>query len=168
MHAVPVLTTSSTAWCISPVTVPTTSSGVHRYRGLHSFQFQLNLSSSVHRITQLNLGCVLALLKLISTVNKCKPVHRYTKQARLLISATRLEVPHIGWNTLNAKRESGLLQEVPEGDRLYFVHSYRATPEPANEDWVMATCDYGGRGLHSSTSQLNLSHSDHTNTPDTP
>ena len=56
----------------------------------------------------------------------------------------RLEVPHIGWNTLNAKRESGLLQEVPEGDRLYFVHSYRATPEPANEDWVMATCDYGG------------------------
>jgi len=32
----------------------------------------------------------------------------------------------------------------------------------------MATCDYGGRGLHSSTSQLNLSHSYHTNTPDTP
>ena len=39
-----------------------------------------------------------------------------------------LVVPHIGWNTLNLKRESGLLQHVPEGDRLYFVHSYRATP----------------------------------------
>ena len=27
---------------------------------------------------------------------------------------------------------------------MYFVHSYRAVPEKANEDWVLATCDYGG------------------------
>ena len=55
-----------------------------------------------------------------------------------------LVVPHIGWNTLDLKRDTGLLSDVPSGDRLYFVHSYRATPEPANEDWVLATCDYGG------------------------
>ena len=36
-------------------------------RGLHSYRFQLNLSSSVHRVTQLN--CVLELLKLSSIVN---------------------------------------------------------------------------------------------------
>ena len=55
-----------------------------------------------------------------------------------------LVVPHIGWNTLDLKRDTGLLSDVPSGDRLYFVHSYRATPEPANKDWVLATCDYGG------------------------
>jgi len=41
-------------------------------RGLHSFRFQLNLSSSVHRVTQLNPECVLELLKLSSNVNECK------------------------------------------------------------------------------------------------
>jgi glutamine amidotransferase/cyclase len=55
-----------------------------------------------------------------------------------------LIVPHVGWNTLDVKKHSGLLSDVPPGDRLYFVHSYRATPEPANSDWILATCDYGG------------------------
>lgn len=55
-----------------------------------------------------------------------------------------LVVPHVGWNTLGLARRTGLLADVPPGDRLYFVHSYRAVPEPANEDWVLATCDYGG------------------------
>ena len=54
-----------------------------------------------------------------------------------------LVVPHIGWNTLDVKRNTGLLGRSP-GDRLYFVHSFRAEPEKANEDWVLATCDYGG------------------------
>ena len=55
-----------------------------------------------------------------------------------------LIVPHIGWNTLDVRKDTGLLSDVPDGDRLYFVHSYRAVPEKANEDWVLATCDYGG------------------------
>ena len=58
--------------------------------------------------------------------------------------APDLIVPHIGWNTLDVKKNSGLLKDVPPGDRLYFVHSFRATPEPSNEDWILATCDYGG------------------------
>lgn len=58
--------------------------------------------------------------------------------------APDLIVPHIGWNTLDVKKNSGLLKDVPPGDRLYFVHSFRATPEPNNEDWILATCDYGG------------------------
>jgi hypothetical protein len=43
-------------------------------RGLHSFRFQLNLSSSVHRVTQLYPECVLNLLMLSSNVNECKPL----------------------------------------------------------------------------------------------
>ena len=28
--------------------------------------------------------------------------------------------------------------------RMYFVHSYRATPTQENADCILATCDYGG------------------------
>eukprot|EP00890_Picochlorum_soloecismus_P006151 jgi/Picsp_1/6537/NSC_03880-R1_glutamine amidotransferase cyclase len=51
-------------------------------------------------------------------------------------------VPHIGWNELHQVRKSRLLRTV--GDkRVYFVHSYRAVPTDENQDWVLATCDYG-------------------------
>ena len=41
------------------------------------------------------------------------------------------------------RKASRLLQ--PAGDRrVYFVHSFRAVPEPANADWVLATTEYGG------------------------
>ena len=43
-------------------------------RGLHSFPFQLNLSTSVHRVTNCTHESVLQLLKLSSNVNKCKPL----------------------------------------------------------------------------------------------
>ena len=40
------------------------------------------------------------------------------------------------------RRGSPLLSRV--GDRrVYFVHSYRATPSPENDDWVLATTQYG-------------------------
>ena len=34
------------------------------------------------------------------------------------------------------------VRRVP-GEKLYFVHSYHAVPEPANADWVLACSDYG-------------------------
>ena len=41
------------------------------------------------------------------------------------------------------RRQSRLLSQV--GDRrVYFVHSYRAVPSPENQDWVLATSEYGG------------------------
>ena len=60
-------------------------------RGLHSFRFQLNLSCSVHSVTQLNPECVLELLKLISNVNECKPLccsrrHRMPSTSRNEVS----------------------------------------------------------------------------------
>ncbi|GFR45822.1 hypothetical protein Agub_g7278, partial [Astrephomene gubernaculifera] len=54
-----------------------------------------------------------------------------------------LPVPHIGWNNIAPTRGSDLLDGV--GDRrVYYVHSYRATPSPANSEWVLATTQYGG------------------------
>ena len=37
-----------------------------------------------------------------------------------------LKVPHVGWNTLEVRRESRLLEGVPDGAHAYFTHSYAA------------------------------------------
>jgi glutamine amidotransferase/cyclase len=56
--------------------------------------------------------------------------------------AAGLPVPHIGWNGLRVRPGVPLLAGS-EAQRMYFVHSYRAMPEPGNAEWVAATCDYG-------------------------
>ena len=59
---------------VSQVTVELKNDLAITGRGLHSFRLQLNLSSSVHRVTQLNPDSVLELLELSSNVNECKPL----------------------------------------------------------------------------------------------
>ena len=58
-----------------------------------------------------------------------------------------LKVPHMGWNQLEiasaSPRNDGLLQGVPEGAFMYFVHSFFAAPE--SPDMVVATTAYGRR-----------------------
>ena len=51
-----------------------------------------------------------------------------------------LKVPHIGWNQLHFRRPDPLLEGVPEGSFVYFVHSYYADPD-SHED-ILATTDY--------------------------
>ncbi len=56
-----------------------------------------------------------------------------------------LKVPHMGWNTLDARREHALLKDIPLGEtglHAYFVHSYQLTP--ANPAHLVATTRYGG------------------------
>ena len=48
----------------------------------------------------------------------------------------RLKVPHVGWNSLNLKQRSWLLDGVREGDQVYFTHSYAA---PVTSDCLAAT-----------------------------
>ena len=59
-----------------------------------------------------------------------------------------LSVPHMGWNSVRLERDS-LLFDGYGGEKLYFVHSYRAQPEPANAHWALARTDYGGEILSS-------------------
>jgi glutamine amidotransferase/cyclase len=54
-----------------------------------------------------------------------------------------LSVPQIGWNGVIMKRPSGLFEGYG-GEKLYFVHSYRAIPTDENEDWVLTVTHYGG------------------------
>jgi len=57
-----------------------------------------------------------------------------------------LSVPHMGWNGVRPERSSPLLAGYA-GEKLYFVHSYRAVPESAGRDWALARTDYGGEFL---------------------
>jgi glutamine amidotransferase len=56
-----------------------------------------------------------------------------------------LKIPHMGWNTLDVRREHPLLAGIPTGKdglHAYFVHSYQLVPrDPAV---VVADTGYGG------------------------
>ena len=51
-----------------------------------------------------------------------------------------IRIPHMGWNTLEVKRPSELLEGVDKDARFYFVHSYYTEPAP---ELVIATSSYG-------------------------
>jgi len=52
-----------------------------------------------------------------------------------------LKVPHVGWNQLQIRRPSPLLDGVADGSYTYFVHSYYVLPK--EESVIVATTEYG-------------------------
>lgn len=60
------------------------------------------------------------------------PVRRFAERPGL-------RVPHMGWNSLMARRGHPLLSGLVEGEQAYFVHSYAV---PVGE-WTLLTADYG-------------------------
>lgn len=50
------------------------------------------------------------------------------------------KIPHIGWNSLDKKKEHPIFKYIKTGDFVYFVHSYFATD---CNDSLLATTDYG-------------------------
>ena len=52
------------------------------------------------------------------------------------------KVPHMGWNTIEKKKEEApLLQGVEDGDFFYFVHSYYVIPDKTQ--WISSFTTYG-------------------------
>ena len=51
------------------------------------------------------------------------------------------KVPHMGWNTVEKKREVPYLRGIESGDFFYFVHSYYVLPEEAQ--WIATFTHYG-------------------------
>jgi len=52
-----------------------------------------------------------------------------------------LKVPHMGWNKLDLKQETPLLNEIPTEAHFYFVHSYFVVPEDPSV--IVATSEHG-------------------------
>lgn len=51
------------------------------------------------------------------------------------------KVPHMGWNSIEKRKEVPFLRGLKSGDYLYFVHSYYVVPE--EEEWVSTVTHYG-------------------------
>lgn len=62
-------------------------------------------------------------------------------EGEVVILPNKLKIPHMGWNDLQIKKSSILLEGVKEGSWVYFVHSYRVKPK--NDNIVKADSDYG-------------------------
>ena len=54
-----------------------------------------------------------------------------------------LKVPHMGWNSINqkSKTKNKILDGVPNGSYMYFVHSYYVKPK--DKGVILTTTDYG-------------------------
>ncbi len=54
----------------------------------------------------------------------------------------KLKVPHMGWNVVRPASSNPLIPHAKEGQRFYFVHSYRVVPDDPKV--VTGTANYGG------------------------
>ncbi len=60
---------------------------------------------------------------------------------KLLPQSNGLKVPHMGWNSLNIKKNSLITGELPQNPYVYFVHSYYLDADDKED--VIATTNYG-------------------------
>ncbi len=51
-----------------------------------------------------------------------------------------INIPHMGWNAINIKKESALFKDIQSGEEFYFVHSYY---NDVAEDLILARTHYG-------------------------
>ena len=55
--------------------------------------------------------------------------------------ANELKIPHMGWNTVEKKKDSPFLEGVTSGDYVYFVHSFYVVPQDTS--MIATTTEYG-------------------------
>jgi glutamine amidotransferase len=60
---------------------------------------------------------------------------------RFRLNDIRTKVPHIGWNSIDKKKNSPLLENIPELAQFYFVHSFYVKCN--NPENILATSVYG-------------------------
>ena len=53
----------------------------------------------------------------------------------------KMRIPHVGWNSIDFKRDHYLFEGVKKGVDFYFVHSFYF--DTKNHEDVLAYCDYG-------------------------
>lgn len=59
---------------------------------------------------------------------------------RFRINDIRHKVPHMGWNSIEQKKESRLLNGIPDSSYFYFVHSYHVKCNKAED--ILTTSNY--------------------------
>ena len=62
-------------------------------------------------------------------------------KGEVVLLPKQMKIPHMGWNNVQIKQQSKILEGVNDGSWVYFVHSYIVKPK--NEAIVVANADYG-------------------------
>ena len=62
-------------------------------------------------------------------------------KGEVVLLPKQMKIPHMGWNNVQIKQQSKILEGVKDGSWVYFVHSYRIKPK--NNIIVVADADYG-------------------------
>ncbi len=57
------------------------------------------------------------------------------------VSGSALKIPHMGWNTVQVKKNNPLFKSIPDNSYFYFVHSYFVVPERSDD--IATTTEYG-------------------------
>ena len=70
-------------------------------------------------------------------------VVRFEKSAMRDATGHKLKVPHMGWNQVYQTRTHPMWQNIADGERFYYVHSYYVVPQ--NPDIVAAYSEYPER-----------------------
>lgn len=65
------------------------------------------------------------------------------KVKKIELQDNKLKIPHMGWDNLCVEKENPLLNIGGKDSDFYFVHSYHFVPD--SDEYILATCDYGGR-----------------------
>ncbi|MBU1097086.1 MAG: imidazole glycerol phosphate synthase subunit HisH [Ignavibacteriae bacterium HGW-Ignavibacteriae-2] len=60
---------------------------------------------------------------------------------KISVENTNLRIPHMGWNSIDVLKSNSILNNIPQNNLLYFVHSYYVKCD--NLDNVLATTEYG-------------------------
>ncbi len=102
---------------------------------------QRGLADCVRGLKQPVLGICLGLQLLFdeSEEGPTKTLGLLPGRVALLPGRPGITVPHMGWNTLQVRRLSPLLDGIGADARFYFVHSFAA---PAG-DFTVAACEHG-------------------------
>ena len=62
-------------------------------------------------------------------------------KGEVVLLPKNMKIPHMGWNNIQIKQQSKILDGIDNGSWVYFVHSYRIKPK--NDAIVVADADYG-------------------------
>ena len=60
---------------------------------------------------------------------------------KLDLGASKLKIPHMGWNELKIKNNSKVFKDITDEDHAYFIHSYEFIPE--EKKVISLTSNYG-------------------------
>lgn len=56
-------------------------------------------------------------------------VKRFSAESMKDSSGAKLKVPHMGWNQVYQAKSHALWQDIADGERFYYVHSYYVQPD---------------------------------------